>query len=148
MNSNHINIHGNCSNFGYLDNFGLTDVEDFWSKMCKICYFVYFVKFYKDRCDCFKGANYWDFANALAIPTNAPHGKESIHPQNTTTYTNSTHFGPQLQPSMRRNDVFRVKVGNQILEPKISDPHMKMKLLSLFKTQLELSYTQWVVFLF
>ena len=85
MNSNHINIHGYCSNFGYLDNFGLTDVEDFWSKMCKICYFLYFVKFYKDQCDCFKGANYWDFANALAIPTNAPHGKESIHPQNTTT---------------------------------------------------------------
>ena len=40
---------------------------------------------------------------------------------------------------MRRNDVFHVKVGNQILEPKISNPHMKMKLLSLFETQLELS---------
>ena len=51
----------------------------------------------------------------------------------------STHFGPQLQPSMRRYDVFRVKVGNQILEPKIYNPHMKMKLPSLFETQLELS---------
>ena len=59
--------------------------------------------------------------------------------EHSTTETNSTHFGPQLQPSMRRNDVFRVKVGNQILEPKISNPHMKMKLSSLFETQLELS---------
>ena len=59
--------------------------------------------------------------------------------KHSTTETNSTHFGPQLQPSMRRNDVFRVKVGNQILVPKISNPHMKMKLPSLFETQLGLS---------
>ena len=58
MNSNSVNIHGYCNNFGYLDNFDLTDVEDFWSKMDKICYFLYFVKFYKGWCDCLKGANY------------------------------------------------------------------------------------------
>ena len=29
MKSNRINIHSYYSNFGYLDNFGLTDVEDF-----------------------------------------------------------------------------------------------------------------------
>ena len=58
INSNRVNIHGYCSNFGYLDNFNLTDVKDFWSKMYKICYFLYFVKFYKGCCDCLKGANY------------------------------------------------------------------------------------------
>ena len=44
--SNCVNIHSYCSNFRYLDNFGLIDVEDFWSKMCKISYFLYFAKFY------------------------------------------------------------------------------------------------------
>ena len=29
INSNRVNIHGYCSNFGYLDNFNLTDVKDF-----------------------------------------------------------------------------------------------------------------------
>ena len=47
MNSNCVNIHNYCSNFGYLENFNLTDVEDFCGKMCKICYFLYFAKFYK-----------------------------------------------------------------------------------------------------
>ena len=54
MNSNRVNIHGYCSNFGYLDNSGLTSVEDFWDKMCKICYFLYVAKFYKGWCDCSK----------------------------------------------------------------------------------------------
>ena len=45
MKSNCVNIHGYCSNFGYLKNFGLTNVEDFLGKMYKICYI--FVKFYK-----------------------------------------------------------------------------------------------------
>ena len=44
--SNCVDIHSYCSNFGYLDNFDLIDVEDFWSKMCKISYFLYFEKFY------------------------------------------------------------------------------------------------------
>ena len=40
MKSNCVNIHGYCSNFGYLKNFGLTNVEDFWAKCVK------FVAFY------------------------------------------------------------------------------------------------------
>ena len=44
MNSNHVNVHGYCKYFGYLDNFGLIDVEDFWGKMCKTCFFLYFTK--------------------------------------------------------------------------------------------------------
>ena len=44
--SNCVDIHSYCNNFGYLDNFNLIDVEDFWSKMCKISYFLYFAKFY------------------------------------------------------------------------------------------------------
>jgi len=51
MNSNRINIHNYYSNFGYLDNFGLTDGEDFWGKICKICCFLYFAKFYKGWCE-------------------------------------------------------------------------------------------------
>ena len=47
MNSNYINIHGYCSNFEYLENFSLTDVKDFWGKMCQICYLLYLAKFYK-----------------------------------------------------------------------------------------------------
>ena len=47
MNSNRINIHGYCSNFEYLEIFSLTDVKDFWGKMCKICYLLYLAKFYK-----------------------------------------------------------------------------------------------------
>ena len=39
MNSNRVNIHGYRRNFGYLDNFGLTDVKKFWTKC------VYFVTF-------------------------------------------------------------------------------------------------------
>ena len=51
MKSNRINIHSYYSNFGYLDNFGLTDVEDLWGKICKICCFLYFAKFYKGWCE-------------------------------------------------------------------------------------------------
>ena len=43
--SNRVNIHDYCSNFGYLDNFGLIEMEEFWGKMCKICCFLYFAKF-------------------------------------------------------------------------------------------------------
>ena len=52
MNNNCVNIHGYCSDFGYLDNFDLTDVKDFWGKIYKFCSFLYFAKFYKDWCDC------------------------------------------------------------------------------------------------
>ena len=51
INNNCVNIYGYCSNFRYLDNSDLTDVEDFWKKMYKICHFLYFAKFYKSRCD-------------------------------------------------------------------------------------------------
>ena len=44
MKSNCVNIHGYCSNFGYLKNFGLTNVEDFWAKCVK------FVAFYILQC--------------------------------------------------------------------------------------------------
>ena len=44
-NSNRVNIHDYCSNFRYLDNFGLIEMEEFWGKMCKICCFFYFAKF-------------------------------------------------------------------------------------------------------
>ena len=54
MNSNRVNIHGYRRNFGYLDNFGLTNVKKFWDKMCIFCYFLYFEKFYKGCCDCSK----------------------------------------------------------------------------------------------
>ena len=50
--SNSVNIHDYCSNFGYLDNFGLIDVEDFWGKMYKICCLLYFAKFFKSWYDC------------------------------------------------------------------------------------------------
>ena len=63
MNGNRINIHGYCSNFGYLDNFSLIDVKDFWGKMCQICYLLYLVKFYKGWCDCFN--NFFFFENDM-----------------------------------------------------------------------------------
>ena len=39
MNNNCVNIHNYYSNFGYLDNFNLTDVEDFWAKCVKFVTF-------------------------------------------------------------------------------------------------------------
>lgn len=44
MNINCVNIHNYCNNNGYLDNFGLIDVGNVWSKMCKTCYFFEFTK--------------------------------------------------------------------------------------------------------
>jgi len=44
MNINCVNIHNYCSNNGYLDNFGLIEVGNVWSKMCKACYFFEFTK--------------------------------------------------------------------------------------------------------
>ena len=54
MNSNRVNIHGYRRNFGYLNNFSLTNIKKFWDKMCIFCYFLYFEKFYKGCCDCSK----------------------------------------------------------------------------------------------
>ena len=44
MNINCVNIHNYCSNNGYLDNFGLIEVGNVWSKMCRTCYFFEFTK--------------------------------------------------------------------------------------------------------
>ena len=44
--------------------------------------FLYLSRLCNQWCGYSKGVNYWDFANALAIQTNAPHGKKSIHTQN------------------------------------------------------------------
>ena len=56
MNSNYVNIHDYCSNFRYLDNSDLIDVEDFWDKIYKNFYFLYFTKFYKGWYDCFESS--------------------------------------------------------------------------------------------
>lgn len=44
MNINRINIHNYYSNNGYLDNFGLIDVRNFWVKCVKLATFLYFTK--------------------------------------------------------------------------------------------------------
>ena len=44
--SNHAYMHSYCSKYVNIHSFRMTDVEDFWGKMCKVCYFLYFANVY------------------------------------------------------------------------------------------------------
>ena len=43
MNSANMNVHGYCSNHTYLQNFGLLDVDIFWTKIYKFDTFFYYM---------------------------------------------------------------------------------------------------------